>query len=59
MAEGLTLAGTWIGAAAGGLAFLVVVLGACAAWDLRPRAEVYNTRRRLEALLARDRRTDE
>lgn len=54
MAEGLTLAGQWIVAAAGGLAFLVLVLGAVAAWDLRPRYEVFNTRRRLEALLERD-----
>jgi hypothetical protein len=56
MAEGLTLAGTWIGAAWGGLAFVVLVLGGVAAWSLRPRAEVFNTRRRLEALLARDKR---
>jgi hypothetical protein len=55
VAEGLTLAAQWIGAAAGGLAFLVLVLGAVAAWDLRPRYEVFNTRRRLEALLERDR----
>jgi hypothetical protein len=55
MAEGLTLAGSWIVAAWGGLCLLVVILGAVAAWDLRPESEVYNTRRRLEALLARDR----
>lgn len=55
MVEGVTLAGQWIVAAWGGLCLLVVVLGAWAAWDLRPRIKVYNTRRRLEALLARDR----
>jgi hypothetical protein len=55
MDQGLTLAGTWIAASAAGLAFLVLILGAVAAWDLRPRAEVFNTRRRLEALLAKDR----
>jgi hypothetical protein len=56
VAEGLTLAGTWIAAAWGGLGLVVVVLGGMAVWALRPRAEVFNTRRRLEALLARDRR---
>ena len=56
MAEGLTLAGGWILAAWGGLCLVVVILGTIGAWDLRPRSEVYNTRRRLEALLERDRR---
>ena len=56
MAEGLTVAGSLIVAAWGGLCLLVVILGTVAAWDLRPRDEVYNTRRRLEALLDQDRR---
>jgi hypothetical protein len=56
MVEGVTLAGQWIIAAWGGVAFLVMLLGGVAAWSLRPRAEVFNTRRRLEALLARDKR---
>jgi hypothetical protein len=56
MAEAVTLAGTWIVAAWGGLCLVVLVLGGIAAWSLRPTdpAEVFNTRRRLEALLDRD-----
>ncbi len=56
MAQGLTLGLVWIAASAGGLAVLLAVLGAVATWDLRNQSEVYNTRRRLEALLEKDRR---
>jgi len=52
---GLTVTGGLALLLAAGLGLLVLAVGCLLAWYFRPRVEVYNTRRRLEALLERDR----
>ena len=57
MALGLTFGLVWIAASSAGLAVLLGILGSTVAtWRLRPDLERDSTRRRLQRLLAADRR---